>query len=314
MLIPVRPPRRRKLWLSAIFLGNLLGLGTGTMCGLWAASQTLTQKVASASLPAEEASSGLTLLVMGTDKTATQRSLRGNTDTMLLVHLDPESQKVSVLSIPRDTRVPIPGHRTFKVNAANPWGGPELAVSTVSRFLNVPIDRYLIVDLDAISELVDALGGLDVEIPKRMAYVDRAGGLRIDLPEGRHRLDGNQIESFLRFRHDGMGDIGRVGRQQALLREVMPQVLHPMQWIKFPKLWAIVRAHSETDLKTGEVLSVAKWLNRLDPATDVEVETLPGRAATIDGLSYWVADPREAHQLARRLTQPPQITALRSRS
>jgi LCP family protein required for cell wall assembly len=307
------------------------------MSGLWAASQGLEASpllarlqetlpagmIPSAWLPestTEEArseevgSKDLTLLVMGTDKTAARSSLRGNTDTMLLVHLSPESQKVNVLSIPRDTRVPIPGHRTFKANAANPWGGPELAVDTVSRFLKVRIDRYLLVDLDGISEVVDALGGIDVDIPKRMAYVDRTGGLRIDLPEGAQHLDGRQVESFLRFRHDGMGDIGRVSRQQTLMRDALPQLLHPAQWVKFPRLWAIVRSHSETNLTTGDVLAVAGWIGGLDPSTDVEVDTVPGHTATIDGLSYWIADDGEARRLARRLTQPPQITGLRSRS
>jgi LCP family protein required for cell wall assembly len=299
------------------------------MTGLWAASVMPSDSATHVALanmakkalpgwaqPGEDAQAAqdLTILVMGTDKTASRDTLRGNTDTMLLVHLNAESHAVSVLSIPRDTRMAIPGHRTFKVNAANPWGGPELAVSTISNFLRVPIDRYLLVDLGAISQVVDALGGIDVEIPKRMAYVDRTGGLSIDLSEGRQRLDGEQVESFLRFRHDGMGDIGRVSRQQALLREAMPQVLHPMNWVKFPKLWAIVQAHSNTNLSTQDVLTMASWLNRLDPATDVEVETLPGRSATIGGLSYWVADRGEARQLARRLTEPPQISAVRRRS
>ena len=326
MLIPVPPLRPRRRLRSAVFLGTLLGLGSGVMSGLWAGSvspSNLPAPLAMARLAtgawdapaAEEArSQDLTLLVMGTDNTGGRRSLRGNTDTMLLVHMSPESQRVSVLSIPRDTRVPIPGYRTFKVNSANPRGGPELAVETVSRFLKVPIDRYLLVDLGAISEVVDALGGLDVEIPKRMAYVDRAGGLSIDLPEGKHHLDGSQVESFLRFRHDGMGDIGRVSRQQALLLDTMPQIVHPLNWVKFPKLWAIVRAHSETDLTTGDVLSLASWINRIDPATDVEVETLPGRSSTIDGLSYWVTDRSEARQVARRLTEPPQLSAVRRRS
>ncbi|MNR81251.1 putative transcriptional regulator YvhJ [compost metagenome] len=326
MLTPVPPRRPRHPFRSAVLLGSLLGLGSGAMCGLWASSMdpaTLPAPVAMVQWASQAWESrdesattqkDLTLLVMGTDNTASRRSLRGNTDTMLLVHLNPESHRVSVLSIPRDTRMAIPGHRTFKVNAANPWGGPDLAVETVSRFLKVPIDRYLLVDLSGISEVIDALGGLDVEIPKRMAYVDRAGGLNIDLAEGRQRLDGAQVESFLRFRHDGMGDIGRVSRQQDLLREAMPQVLHPVNWVKFPKLWAIVRAHSETNLSTGDVLSLAGWLNQLDPATDVEVETLPGRSATVDGLSYWVADRGEARQTARRMTEPPQISVVRRRS
>ena len=329
MLTPVVPPRRPRPLRSAVLLGTLLGLGTGVLRGLWAASIPPAEspaplamlRMASQSLPdwapgadAAKTPDSLTVLVMGTDKTAARASLRGNTDTLLLLHLNPDQQKVSVLSIPRDTRMAIPGHRTFKVNAANPWGGPELAVSTISNFLRVPIDRYLLVDLSAISEVVDALGGLDVEIPKRMAYVDRTGGLRIDLEEGRHHLDGEQVESFLRFRHDGMGDIGRVSRQQALLREAMPQVLHPLNWMKFPKLWAIVKTHAETNLTTQDVLTVAGWVNGLDPANDVEVDTLPGRAATIDGLSYWVADRGEARQMARRMTAPPQISAARPRS
>lgn len=328
MLIPVVPPPRRRPLRSAVFLGTLLGLSTGVLSALWAASLPRSELPAplarilpeghppaqAAPTDSQRTPGSLTLLVMGTDRTATGNALRGNTDTLLLVHLNPDQQKVKVLSIPRDTRVDIPGHRTFKVNAANPWGGPQLAVTTVQNFLKVPIDRYLLLDLSAVSDVVDALGGLEVEIPKRMAYVDHAGGLRIDLHEGRQRLNGEQVEAFLRFRHDGQGDIGRVGRQQALLREAMPQVLHPLNWMKYPKLWAIVKAHCETDLTSQDVLAAARWLGNLDPVTDVEVDTLPGHAEMIDGLSYWIADRREARQIARRMIAPPQFSSAQPRS
>lgn len=305
MLTPTPPRRRLPLLLSAVLLGTLLGFGTGSMTGIWMAS---SGKLPGAPVTAD-ATDGLTLLVMGTDAMGAASTRRGNTDTMLLVHVNRDHHKVSVLSIPRDTRVPIPGHRTFKINAANPWGGPELAVETVSRFLKVPIDRYLLVDLAAVEHLVDALGGIRVNVPKPMSYVDRTAGLTIDLEAGDHRLNGEQVQSFLRFRHDGMGDIGRVSRQQDLIREAMPQVMHPLQWVKFPRLWAIVRSHSETDLTSGDVLTLAGWLNGLDPETDVDVETLPGHTATIQGLSYWVPDRSEARMLVRRLTRPSQVSA-----
>ncbi|NES46276.1 MAG: LCP family protein, partial [Moorea sp. SIO2C4] len=146
-------------------------------------------------------------------------SLEGLSDTMLLLRFDPNGEKVKVLSMPRDTQTRIEKHGKIKLNAANYFGGPALTAKAVSDLLDdVPIDRYIRVNVQGVEKLVDALGGVTVYIPKDMKYTDHSQHLYINLKKGRQHLDGNKAMQFLRFRYDKYGDIGRVQRQQMLMR------------------------------------------------------------------------------------------------
>ena len=237
----------------------------------------------------------MTLLVMGTDAVGSdgRASLDGNTDTMLLFRLDPRENRIRVVSIPRDTRVPIPGHGAFKINAANSWGGPELAAQTVSELLGVKVDRFFLMSLQGLIAAVDAIGGVEADVPKRLRYHDRAGGLSINLEPGRQHLDGKDVEALLRFRHDDLGDLGRVQRQQSFILELAPQLLQPSHLLKLPILLGILRNNAESNLSPYEMLQIAGWLKTLDPHADLQLTVLPGKAGTVAGGWYWLAEPRE---------------------
>lgn len=151
-------------------------------------------------------------------------SFEGLADTMLLVRFDPENKRMSVLSIPRDTKTSIKDHGVRKINEANYLGGPALTAETVSDLLEgVPIDRYVRINVQGVEKLIDALGGVTVYVPKDMKYTDHSQHLYIDLKKGKQHLNGEQAVQFLRFRHDEFGDIGRVQRQQMLMRSVVEQ-------------------------------------------------------------------------------------------
>lgn len=131
---------------------------------------------------------------------------------------------------PRDTRVRLPGFGVAKINAANVVGGPALTAQVVSQLLGgIPIDRYVRLNTEALEALIDAVGGVEVYVPEPMHYVDRTQQLFITLQPGWHRLNGKQAHHFARFRHDqlGLGDIGRVQRQQELLRALSRELLSP---------------------------------------------------------------------------------------
>ncbi|MNK49026.1 Biofilm regulatory protein A precursor [compost metagenome] len=237
----------------------------------------------------------MTLLVMGTDGMGSngRASLDGNTDTMLLFRLDPRENHIRVVSIPRDTRAAIAGHGTFKINAANSWGGPELAARTVSNLLGVKVDRFFLMSLQGLIAAVDAIGGVEADIPKRLVYHDRAGKLSINLRPGRQHLDGKDVEALLRFRHDDLGDLGRVQRQQGFLLQLAPQLLQPAHLLKLPILLGILRNNAETDLSPFEMLQIAGWLKTLDPQADLQLTVLPGKAGTVSGGWYWLAEPAQ---------------------
>lgn len=223
----------------------------------------------------------------------------GRSDTMLLVQVDPEAKSVNVLSIPRDTQVDIANMGLTKINHANALGGPALAADVVSDTLNgIPIDRYVRVNTEAFRELVDLLGGVEVNVPYEMRYVDQTQGLDINLQPGLQLLNGNQAEQFARFRSDGYGDIGRVQRQQQLLRALRDRVTSPTVIPKIPQAIQLVREHIDTNLSLEEILALADFATNLEQ-DDFRMVMLPGRFSGADEFlaSYWILDPEGRDQV-----------------
>ncbi len=249
----------------------------------------------------------VTVLVLGIDQGRSLRNpantpetvLDGNSDTMLLVRFDPSSGQATVLSIPRDTKVPLTGSQTQKINDANALGGPPMAARTVSQLLEgIGIDRYVRLDTQALIHLVDVLDGVDINVPAEMHYRDRTQGLTIDFQPGLQHLSGQHLEEYVRFRHDGMGDIGRVQRQQGVLNALLRSVITPTAWIKLPQLLQVTQDSVDTNLSVEEMLAL---LNFLKGSQEKPLKTvmLPGRFSTPDeyDYSYWIPDVDKIHLL-----------------
>ncbi len=238
------------------------------------------------------------ILLMGIDLSSGDKQdspniFDGNSDTMLLLRVDPEADAVSLLSIPRDTQVDLPGEGTSKINAANMKGGATLAAQTVSATLNgVQIDRYVRVSTEAFRELVDLLGGVEVYVPKQMQYEDKTQKLKIDLNPGLQTLSGAQAEQFARFRHDDLGDIGRVQRQQALLKALRKKLTSPTVIPRIPMLVQTMQKYIDTNLSMEEMLALVSAGRKLADG-GVKMVMLPGRFSGPDEYiaSYWIMDP-----------------------
>lgn len=237
------------------------------------------------------------LLLMGIDEVPnvpkdSQEVFTGRTDTLLLARINPEDHTTSLLSIPRDTRVRIPKYGIAKINHANVEGGPELVAQTINANLaNVPIDRYVRVSTGAFREIVDLVGGVEVFVPKRMVYEDRTQGLYIDLQPGWQTLNGSQAEQFARFRKDETGDIGRVQRQQMLLKALRQRLTSPAVIPKLPQIIRVLQRYIDTNLSAEEMLALANFA--LDLKTDdLQMVMLPGRFSEVTeyNASYWIAD------------------------
>lgn len=226
-------------------------------------------------------------------------SVSGLSDTMMLVRLDPIQNKLSVLSIPRDTQAEIGDHGLRKINEANSLGGPSLAAESTSYLLgDVPIDRYLRVNVQAIEKLVDALGGVTVYVPKDMKYQDDSQHLYINLKEGKQHLDGDKTLQLLRFRKDNLGDIGRIQRQQMVTRALVEQALKPQTLLKIPDILSILQAYIDTNLTTEELFAIA-GLAAQTKRNDVQMLMLPGDFSS-DGrreVSYWLPNQRKIQTL-----------------
>ncbi len=241
------------------------------------------------------------ILVLGTDNSGStnpsnvikrDEALAGNTDTMLLVRLLPKNHEVNVLSIPRDTLVNLNGIGIDKINDANVQGGTALAAESVSQLLNnIQIDRYVRLDTKGFIQLVDALGGIEVNVPKQMDYVDRSQKLQIHFSSGKQKLNGQHLQEYVRFRHDELGDIGRVQRQQSALKAIFATLIQPENIGKAPKILEVAQKNVDTDLAIGEMLAIYNLLTEVKRQS-IHMFMLPGRFSRTDEypLSYWIED------------------------
>jgi polyisoprenyl-teichoic acid--peptidoglycan teichoic acid transferase len=221
----------------------------------------------------------------------TVNSLEGLSDSMLLVRFDPKNGKVSLLSVPRDTYAWVEGLGETKINEANRVGGPALSAKTLSRVLDgVRIDRYVRINVLAVEKLIDALGGVTVYIPKDMKYTDQTQHLYIDLQKGEQRLNGEQALQFLRYRYDGLGDIGRIQRQQTFMRALMEQTLSPATVVKLPQILSVIQEYIDTNLSLEEIVALTGFTSNIS-RENTQMLMLPGEfnsPATPNDPSYWL--------------------------
>ena len=263
------------------------------------------------------------ILVMGIDrvpgaKAGSKELFDGRSDTMLLLRVDPMDESVKLLSVPRDTQVNIPNVGVTKINDANVRGGAELAATTVSDVLNgIAIDRYVRVDTEAFRELVDLLGGVEVYVPEAMSYVDKTQKLTINLAAGLQTLNGNQAEQFARFRHDAYGDIGRVQRQQTLLKALLKRVTNPAVIPRLPGLVSAMQKYIDTNLSLEEMLALTGAGRKLSQG-NFKMVMLPGRFSTPTefNASYWIMNPEGRDRVMQQYfnIDPSAATTAQARS
>jgi len=239
--------------------------------------------------PAFEGMPRMRILALGLDQHSS------NTDTIIVATVDFEKKAVYALSIPRDTLADIPGHRPFKVNAAYAWGGLNTAKQTVENLLGIPIDRVVLVRLEGFKRIVDLLGGVEIDIEKDMHYVDRKQRLYIHLKKGYRLLDGEKAMQYVRFRHDPLGDLGRIHRQQKFLKAVAAKMFQWQELDRLPELTRQVMEQLETDMTTREVLHLARFGKELPPER-IFTAVLPGQSRSVNGLSCYVPDETRVYR------------------
>lgn len=217
-------------------------------------------------------------------------SFEGLSDTMLLIRFNPEGQQLTVLSLPRDTRAEVDDVGYTKLNEANRIGGPATTATSVSDLLDgVGIDRYVRINVQGVEKLIDALGGVTVYVPKDMKYQDDSQHLYINLKQGEQHLTGEQAMQFLRFRYDSFGDIGRVQRQQTLMRALQEQTLDPGTIARLPQILSVIQSHVDTNLSVEELLALVGFASGVE-RSEVQMLMLPGDFSQPGqySLSYWL--------------------------
>ena len=235
-----------------------------------------------------------TVMIMGVDERIDDV---GRSDTLMLAAVDPKKKSASLLSIPRDTRVHIPGYGYDKINVAYSLGGHELTQDTVEEFLDTPVEHYVLIKVPAFKRIIDAIGGVDIDVEKRMYYVDEwddDGGLVIDLYPGRQHMDGKTAITYVRYR-DEDGDIGRIERQQKFMKAVLDQVMSPSILPRLPDVIREVMGSVTTDLSFRQLLELAGALKEAK-ANGLQTKMVSGRPLYIDEISYWIPDVYDARE------------------
>jgi LCP family protein required for cell wall assembly len=213
------------------------------------------------------------------------------TDTMMVVSYDMENKKADLISVPRDTYYPRDVYDSpdlKKINAVYAKEGIEALVPAVQQLLGIPLEKYVIVDYDAVSSCVDLLGGVEVNVPFHMVYSDPYDDppLYIDIPEGTQLLNGEQSLKFLRYRKGYPNqDLGRIQAQQQFIKSAVKKALG----LKLPALIKEAFSHVETNVKITDILSLADNIAGFS-TENINLHTMPGAETPLEGLSFYIPD------------------------
>ena len=210
-------------------------------------------------IPQWDGKERVNVLLLGVDRRGMKNDGLPRSDTMMVVSVDPVSKRYDLFSILRDTYVEIPEHGKSRINAAIVMGGPELAMKTVSQFTKLPIDRYVITDFEGFKALIDAMGGVELEVEKDMYYRDPTdnGKYDINLKKGLQTLDGDKALQYVRFRYDATSDYTRTERQRKLVSAVADQMKQGTTLLQLPTILKEITPYIQTNLTSMEMLKLA---------------------------------------------------------
>ncbi|MCC5911568.1 MAG: LCP family protein [Clostridiaceae bacterium] len=242
----------------------------------------------------------INILIFGVDGQNTSESQRKRADSIMLFSVDRSGEDSALLSIPRDTKVEIPNRKGYdKINHAHAYGDIELLKETVELFFDMPVDYYIRVNYKAIEEIVDALGGIEIDVPMDMKYSDPYDSppLHIDIKKGLQVLDGTNALHFLRFRSGyATQDLGRIQAQQQFAEALMDKVTSPSIILKVPKLVNIFYNSVDTNMPKSSMFYLGTK-NLLGSFDEIEKITLPGSPKMINRIAYYVIDRKDIEHI-----------------
>jgi len=244
----------------------------------------------------KDKNSRLNILVFGIDAISKEAAKNTRSDSIMLLSVDSSGKNPVMISIPRDTRVEIPGRKNpDKINHAHSFGGPNLLVATVERLFNIKVHHYVRINYRSVVQVVDALGGIEIDVPMDMKYNDPYDSppLHINIKKGLQTLNGKDSVHFLRFRKGYANqDLGRIEAQQQFVKALVDKVISPVTLVKIPQLIDIFHNNVDTNISKAKMLSYGTTALRVK-SEDIVKMTLPGKPSTISGVSYYIIDKNE---------------------
>ncbi|PEQ44027.1 LytR family transcriptional regulator [Bacillus cereus] len=292
----IKKKRRRKLFFFLIFafLFGSVGLyvlnSYTSLMGMYSGFNREKSKLRAEDV--EITKKPFTILIMGIEDYATDGQ-NGRTDSLMFATVNPNSKKVSLMSIPRDSRVKIVGkNKEDKINAAHAYGGEKMAIDTVEGFLKVPVDHYIKIDFQGFKGIVDAVGGITVDVPfdfEERSDIDYYK--LIHFKQGKQDLNGEEALAYVRMRkQDPNGDYGRAARQRQVLAAVAQQLNSASTVFKIKDLTAVVGKYIKTDIPISDGLALYNKISGFDPQT-IQTLKLEGEDKKIGGIYYFLPDP-----------------------
>lgn len=255
------------------------------------------------------AKDNMSFLIIGVDDSDV-RNFKGNarSDALLYGTLNIKTHALTLLSIPRDSYVLVPGtenstEQWTKIAHAHAYGGPELSVKTVENTLQLPVDKYVRFNFTSFLEIVDALGGIEVDVPVSFTEQDskdKAGA--ITLKKGLQELNGEQALALARTRHID-NDIERGKRQQLVIEAIIKKALQMGSISKYGSIIDTVGNNMKTDMDFETMMSLAKYAINNKDDFKVKSINLKGADSTIDNIYYYQLDNEELHKTANTLAK-----------
>ena len=322
----VRAASRKKRKRHKVIVGSLIALLAVCVVGVGAAfayiysiNENLQHRVDDALLsvlsPVDTPTDPFYILLLGTDGSAEREASDGldegsyRSDSMMLARIDPKGKKASIISIPRDTLVNIPGYGDQKINAALAFGGPSLAVQTVSKMAGVPISHYAEVNFDGFAAAVDALGGVEVDVPIPVDD-DEAGG---SLEAGVQTLSGEGALILCRTRHTyddyGAGDLYRAANQRMVISAIAQKMLS-VDPFSLGGTVSTLSQYVTTDLDVAAIVGIAQGMRGIDASEDIYTAVAPASNEYKNGGWYEILDQTAWKDMIKRMEAglPPVAT------
>lgn len=279
------------------FLRGVEGRMQETVKADQAVTEALTEK---------EPEQPFNLLLLGSDARLDEEAARA--DTIIVARVDPAEHRVWMLSIPRDTRVEIPGHGVSKINAATALGGPSLMIDTVEEYLGMPINHYMEVNFSGFQGIVDAMGGIyidvDVEIDDPKAASHSPGRRASHIAPGYQRLDGEYALTYVRSRNFPDSDFTRMRHQQNFFKALAQQSASWGNLLKLPKIANELSKHIVTDMSMSQVINLAQAFKGMG-TDNIQTATLPGEWKS----PYVVVDAEKKEYLVSQMLAGGDIEA-----
>ena len=240
----------------------------------------------------------LNILLLGLDEAIDEP---GRSDSIMIARFNTATEEAAILSIPRDTYVHIPGHGYSKAGHATAYGGTSLAINTLENFLDISIDHYVRIDMSGFENSVDALGGVTIEIPEKMVHENG----RVLFEAGTKHMDGEDALEYTRARRlkEGSGgDLGRIGRQQQVLFEMLRKIRSELSMNESLAFMEDISPYLRTDVGPGLIVQHWNAFNRLD-FQDMDLQTLPGKGFIHENIYYFRVPVENARIIMDRMAE-----------